>query len=114
MSLRLDMSTIARIEADRIYDLILPERMEGNRHRAPLVPGDHVLTTRQKWNDSHLAYITRALEKISDTARSTDSGERQSSEEVSHSSRPRFARRRSRRRGGHRERDAGAIIAEPN
>ena len=45
MSLRLDVATIAKIEADRIYDLILPE-MEGKETvtvplRVPRERADH-------------------------------------------------------------------------
>ena len=53
MSLRLDVATIAKIEADRIYDLILPE-MEGKE--TVTVPSRSSRTCRPRgrsWNVSH-------------------------------------------------------------
>ena len=111
MSLRLDKATIAKIEADRIYDLILPETEGKETVTVPLSYLENVQTTGQKLQSLAPAYISRALEKLSGTARSTGSGERPSSRRrVSHSSRPPSERRRRRPRGVHRERDAGAII----
>ena len=69
VSLRLDMSTIAKIEADRIYDLILPETDGKETVTVPLSYLETVLTTGQKLESLAPAYITRALEKLSETAK---------------------------------------------
>ena len=69
MSLRLDMSTIAKIEADRIYDLILPETEGKETVTVPLSYLENVQTTGQKLQSLAPAYISRALEKLSGTAK---------------------------------------------
>ena len=108
----MDKATIAKIEADRIYDLILPETEGKETVTVPLSYLENVQTTGQKLQSLAPAYISRAL-KLSGTAK-VHRFRRKAviRRRVSHSSRPPFERRRSRRRGGHRERDAGAIIAE--
>ena len=113
MSLRLDMSTIAKIEADRIYDLILPET-EGKE--TVTVPSRTWRTFRRPGRSCNVSHppTSRALEKLSGTAKVHRFRRKAVIPKESLARRPRFARRRSRRRGGHRERDAGAIIAEPN
>ena len=63
VSLRLDKSTIAKIEADRIYDLILPETDGKETVTVPLSYLETVLTTGQKLEGLAPAYVTRALEK---------------------------------------------------
>ncbi len=69
MSLRLDIATIAKIEADRIYALILPEMDEQETVTVPLPFLENVLTTGQKLKGLAPAYITRALDGLSGTAK---------------------------------------------
>ncbi|HEU4949657.1 MAG TPA: hypothetical protein VFT11_02745 [Candidatus Deferrimicrobiaceae bacterium] len=69
MSLRLDVATIAKIEADRIYDLILPEREDQETVTVPLPFLDNVLTTGRKLESLAPAYITRALDGLEGTAK---------------------------------------------
>ena len=69
MSLRLDKATIAKIEADRIYDLILPETEGKETVTVPLSYLENVQTTGQKLEGLAPAYISRALEKLSATAK---------------------------------------------
>jgi len=69
VSLRLDMATIAKIEADRIYDLILPETDGKETVTVPLSYLVNVQTTGQKLERLAPAYVTRALEKLSATAK---------------------------------------------
>ena len=69
MSLRLDMATIAKIEADRIYDLILPEKDGEETVTVPLSYLENVRTTGQKLEGLAPAYVTRALERLSGTAK---------------------------------------------
>ncbi|HEX6332106.1 MAG TPA: hypothetical protein VF129_12610 [Actinomycetota bacterium] len=68
MSLRLDIATIARIEADRIYALILPET-DDQKVNVPLPFLENVLTTGQKLE--HLApnYVRKALDKLEGTVK---------------------------------------------
>jgi hypothetical protein len=70
VSLRLDNATIAKIEADRIYDLILPETAGKGKDTVtvPLSFLQNVLTTGRKLERLAPAYVTRALEKLSATA----------------------------------------------
>jgi hypothetical protein len=72
VSLRLDNATIAKIEADRIYDLILPETAGKGKDKdtvtVPLSFLQNVLTTGSKLERLAPAYVTRALEKLSATA----------------------------------------------
>ena len=69
VSLRLDMATIAKIEADRIYDLVLPETEGKETVTVPLSYLEKVQTTGQKLEGLAPAYVTRALEKLSTTAK---------------------------------------------
>lgn len=69
MSLRLDIATIAKIEADRIYDLILPETEGKETVTVPLPYFESVLTTGQKLNDLAPTYVTRALDTLAGTAK---------------------------------------------
>jgi hypothetical protein len=69
VSLRLDMATIAKIEADRIYDLILPETDGKETVTVSLSYLEKVQTTGQKLEALAPAYVTRALEKLSATAK---------------------------------------------
>jgi hypothetical protein len=65
----LDIATIAKIEADRIYDLILPET-EGNQTvTVPLSYLESVRTTGQKLESLAPAYIPRALDRLSETTK---------------------------------------------
>jgi hypothetical protein len=65
----LDMATIAKIEADRIYDLILPETEGKETVTVSLSYLEKVQTTGQKLEALAPAYVTRALEKLSATAK---------------------------------------------
>jgi hypothetical protein len=69
VSLRLDIATIAKIEADRIYDLILPETEGKETVTVPLPYLENVLTTGQKLEGLAPTYITRALDRLSATAK---------------------------------------------
>jgi hypothetical protein len=69
VSLRLDMATIAKIEADRIYDLILPETDGKETVTVPLPYLETVMTTGQKLEGLAPAYVRRALERLSETAK---------------------------------------------
>ena len=64
MSLRLDVATIAKIEADRIYDLILPEMEDKETVTVPLPFLENVQTTGQKLERLAPAYIPRALDRF--------------------------------------------------
>jgi hypothetical protein len=65
----LDKATIAKIEADRIYDLILPETDGKETVTVPLSYLESVLATGHKLEGLAPAYISRALEKLSGTAK---------------------------------------------
>ncbi len=69
MSLRLDKATIAKIEADRIYDLILPETDGKDTVTVPLKYLENVLATGHNLEALAPAYVTRALDKLSETAK---------------------------------------------
>jgi hypothetical protein len=69
VSLRLDIATIAKIEADRIYDLILPEMEDQETVTVPLRFLESVQTTGQKLEGLAPAYITRALDGLEGTAK---------------------------------------------
>ena len=69
MSLRLDVATIAKIEADRIYDLILPEMEDKETVTVPLSFLENVQTTGQKLERLAPAYIPRALDRLEATAK---------------------------------------------
>ena len=71
VSLRLDKATIAKIEADRIYDLILPETAGKGKDTVtvPLSYLQNVLTTGQNLEGLAPAYVRRALERLSETAK---------------------------------------------
>src|SRR4029453_15345694 len=70
VSLRLDDATIAKIEADRIYDLILPEKAGKGKNPVPVPLSflQNVVTTGHKLERLAPAYVTRALERLSATA----------------------------------------------
>jgi hypothetical protein len=63
------MATIAKIEADRIYDLVLPETDDKETVTVPLSYLVNVQTTGQKLERLAPAYVTRALERLSATAK---------------------------------------------
>ena len=65
----MDMATIAKIEADRIYDLVLPETEGKETVTVPLSYLEKVQTTGQRLEGLAPAYVTRALEKLSATAK---------------------------------------------
>jgi hypothetical protein len=65
VSLRLDKATIAKIEADRIYDLILPETDGKETVTVPL----RYLESVQTLEGLAPAYVRRALERLSETAK---------------------------------------------
>ena len=69
MSLGLDISTIARIEADRIYALILPEAGGPDTVTVPLSFLSNVQTTGQKLEGFAPTYIRVALDKLTETAK---------------------------------------------
>ena len=69
MSLGLDISTIARIEADRIYALILPETQGPDTVTVPLSFLSNVQTTGQKLESFAPTYIRVALDKLTETAK---------------------------------------------
>jgi len=69
VSLRLDIATIAKIEADRIYDLILPDKEDQETVTVPLPYLQTVLTTGQKLERLAPAYITRALDTLAGTTK---------------------------------------------
>ena len=69
MSLRLDIATIAKIEADRIYHLIPPEMEDQETVTVPLSFLENVQTTGQKLEGLAPTYITRALETLEGTAK---------------------------------------------
>ncbi|HEX9123767.1 MAG TPA: hypothetical protein VF984_10515 [Actinomycetota bacterium] len=64
----MDIATIARIEADRIYDLILPEMEDQETVTVPLPFLENVLTTGQKLEGFAPTYIRRALDRLEGTA----------------------------------------------
>ena len=65
----MDMATIAKIEADRIYDLILPETDGKQTVSVPISYLEKVQATGQRLEGLAPAYVTRALEKLSATAK---------------------------------------------
>jgi len=69
VSLRLDIATIARIEADRIYDLILPEMENQEAVTVPRPFLENVLTTGQKLEGFAPTYVRRALDRLAGTAK---------------------------------------------
>ena len=69
MSLRLDIATIAKIEADRIYHLIPPEMEDQEPVTVPLPFLENVLTTGQRLEGFAPSYITRALDKLNGTTK---------------------------------------------
>jgi hypothetical protein len=69
VSLRLDIATIATIEADRIYDLILPEMEEHGSVTVPLSFLENVQMTGQKLEGLAPSYVPRALERLAGTAK---------------------------------------------
>ncbi len=70
MSLGLNIATIARIEADRIYALILPETDDKNETvTVPLSFLSSVQTTGQALEEFAPTYIKVALDKLTETAK---------------------------------------------
>jgi hypothetical protein len=69
VSLRLDIATIAKIHADRIYDLILPETEDRETVTVPLPFLESVQSAGQKLEGFAPGYITRALDKLAGTAK---------------------------------------------
>jgi len=69
VSLGLNIATIARIEADRIYALILPEAEGPDTVTVPLQFLSSVQTTGQKLESFAPTYIRVALEKLTETAK---------------------------------------------
>ncbi len=69
MSLGLDKATIARIEADRIYALILPETKDQETVTVPLPFLANVLTTGQDLESFAPTYIRVALDRLTETAK---------------------------------------------
>lgn len=69
MSLRLDVATIAKIHADRIYDLILPEMEDQGTVTVPLPFLENVQSTGQKLEGFAPSYITRAMDRLAGTAK---------------------------------------------
>jgi hypothetical protein len=69
VSLGLDISTIARIEADRIYALILPETEGPDTVTVPLSFLSSVMTTGQTLEEHAPTYIRVALDKLTETAK---------------------------------------------
>jgi len=67
--LGLNIATIARIEADRIYALILPETEGPDTVTVPLQFLSNVQTTGQKLESFAPTYIRVALEKLTETAK---------------------------------------------
>ncbi|HSJ27170.1 MAG TPA: hypothetical protein VLB67_03100 [Acidimicrobiia bacterium] len=69
MSLRLDIATTARIEADRIYALVLPETEDEATVRVPLPFLENVQITGRKLEGFAPNYVRRALEGLERTAK---------------------------------------------
>jgi hypothetical protein len=70
VSLGLNISTIARIEADRIYALILPETEDKKETvTVPLQFLSNVLATGQTLEAFAPTYIRVALDRLTDTAK---------------------------------------------
>lgn len=69
VSLRLDIAMIARIEADRIYDLILPEMEDQGTVTLPLSFLDDVRTMGQKLAAFAPNYVRKALDGLEETAK---------------------------------------------
>jgi len=69
VSLGLDIATIARIEADRIYALILPETEDHETVTVPLPFLANVQTTGQNLEGFAPTYIRVALDRLTETAK---------------------------------------------
>ena len=69
VSLRLDIATIAKIEADRIYHLIPPEMGDQETVTVPLPFLENMLTTGQKLEEFAPAYVTRAMDRLEGSAK---------------------------------------------
>ena len=65
----MDIATIAKIEADRIYHLIPPEMEDEETVTVPLPFLENVRTTGQKLEGFAPSYITRAMERLDGTAK---------------------------------------------
>ena len=69
MSLGLNVATLARIEADRIYALILPETDTGETVTVPLPFFTSLLKNAEKLEAFAPNYIRTGLEQLTATAR---------------------------------------------
>jgi len=69
VSLRLDIATIARIEADRIYALVLPEMEDDGTVAVPVSFLERVLTIGQELESFAPTYVKRALDRLQTTAK---------------------------------------------
>lgn len=69
MSLGLNAATIARIESDRIYALILPEKEADETVTVPLPFLTNVLETGKNLEGLAPNYIKTGLEKLAETAK---------------------------------------------
>lgn len=69
VSLRLDIAMVARIEADRIYALILPETEDQKTVTVPLPFLENVQRTGQKLEGLAPTYVRRALDELEGTAK---------------------------------------------
>ena len=67
--MRLDIATIAKIHADRIYDLILPEMEDQGTVTVSLPFLENVQSAGQKPEGFAPSYVTRALERLEETAK---------------------------------------------
>ena len=65
----MDIATIAKIEADRIYHLIPPEMEDQEAVTVPLPFLENVRATGQKLEGFAPGYITRALDGLESTAK---------------------------------------------
>ena len=65
----MDIATIAKIEADRIYHLIPPDMEEQGTVTVPLSFLENVRMTGHKLEDLAPSYITRALDRLEGTAK---------------------------------------------
>ena len=65
----MDIATIARIEADRIYALILPDMDDDGTVTVPVSFLEGVLTTGQELEGFAPTYVRRALDRLQTAAK---------------------------------------------